>query len=126
MLAWLRRFLFDIFGRLGGKGLPLRTTYVADVPDDPARRRIYLVGENGRQWFVVLRCPCGCGETIQLSLLPTVQPRWTATEEKDGTLTVHPSVWRTKGCRSHFWLRRGLIVWCDGGSRDGGDRLETP
>lgn len=125
MLAWLRRFLFGLVRRLvGRKTWTLQTTFVDDVPDDPARRRVYLVGENGRLWFVVLRCPCECGETVQLNLLPTVQPRWSATEEDDGTLTVHPSVWRTKGCRSHFWIRRGLIVWCDGGARGRGSRRE--
>ncbi|MDM9644782.1 DUF6527 family protein [Rhizobium sp. S163] len=27
--------------------------------------------------------------------------------------TLHPSVWRNSGCRSHFWVRRGRIAWCD-------------
>ncbi|MFX8036043.1 DUF6527 family protein [Acinetobacter baumannii] len=26
--------------------------------------------------------------------------------------TLSPSIWRSKGCRSHFFVREGLIVWC--------------
>ncbi|WP_425373246.1 DUF6527 family protein, partial [Klebsiella pneumoniae] len=29
-----------------------------------------------------------------------------------GRPTLYPSIWRTTGCRSHFWVRIGRIHWC--------------
>jgi hypothetical protein len=58
-------------------------------------------------------CPCGCGETLHMSLLPDSHPKWKLLRHDDGTVSLHPSVWRTKGCRSHFFLRNGMIVWCE-------------
>jgi hypothetical protein len=59
-----------------------------------------------------LICPCGCGEVIELNLLEQARPRWSVQEHPDRTITLAPSVWRQKGCRSHFHLRRGRIDWC--------------
>lgn len=38
------------------------------------------------------------------------RPRWPLDEHEDGTITLHLSVWRKEGCRSHFFLRHGKIV----------------
>ncbi|UUZ74032.1 hypothetical protein LP415_03550 [Polaromonas sp. P1(28)-8] len=69
--------------------------------------------DDGEDWSVGFRCPCGCGETIELALLQGVKPRWNLTTSHDGLPTLHPSVWRRSGCRSHFWLRNGLVHWCE-------------
>lgn len=84
-----------------------------ELPDKLKRHRLYAIGE-GVPWLAALQCPCGCGETLQLSLLENDSPRWRRlTQEKDGTATLSPSIWRSKGCRSHFFLRKGRIVWCN-------------
>ena len=85
---------------------------VEDVPDVIAPRTLYVVGENGHRWYAVFACPCGCGAPIHASLLARSSPHWTLSEHWDGTVSLHPSVWRTKGCRSHFWLKRGRVRWC--------------
>lgn len=36
----------------------------------------------------------------------------TVSAMNDPSITLQPSVWRKIGCRSHFFLRRGLIQWC--------------
>ena len=89
----------------------LRSVAVDELPDSVAQRRLYLIG-NGVPRSAALLCPCGCGEVIQLSLLPDDSPSWTVSFDRDGLPTLSPSVWRTKGCRSHFFLRHGRIVWC--------------
>lgn len=83
-----------------------------EEPDHPATRTVHVVGEGGHLWFASFSCPCGCGETIKVSLLKTGRPRWSVTEHWDGTVSLRPSVWRQRGCKSHFWLRRGKIHWC--------------
>ncbi|MCQ1572731.1 DUF6527 family protein [Neorhizobium galegae] len=59
-----------------------------------------------------MRCPCGCGDTIELMVLDGARPRWDITVDHSGRPSLHPSVWRNIGCRSHFWVRRGRIQWC--------------
>jgi hypothetical protein len=81
----------------------------------------YLVGEQ-KPWSAALVCPCGCKDVIQLSLLPNDSPKWTATSDRKGMPTLSPSVWRTTGCRSHFFLRQGSIVRCRPEPHDLGTR----
>ena len=89
----------------------IATEVVEDVPDALKPERIYLVGEDSLPWCAALLCPCGCGETIQLSLVTKDRPSWRVKRHLSGSVTVHPSIWRTKACRSHFFVRRGRIVW---------------
>lgn len=74
---------------------------------------IYLVGERDHLWHAVMACPCGCGASLYLSLLADDRPRWAVVRNNDGTISLSPSVWRQVGCRSHFFLRHGRIVWCE-------------
>ncbi|WP_407119579.1 DUF6527 family protein [Bradyrhizobium sp. LMG 9283] len=46
-------------------------------------------------------------------LLDEVKPRWDVVVDAEGRVSLHPSVWRRTGCRSHFWIRKGKVVWCD-------------
>ncbi|WP_408306747.1 DUF6527 family protein [Paraburkholderia sediminicola] len=57
-------------------------------------------------------CPCGCSDAIQLSMIQGQRPRWTLTERNMRCPTLAPSIDRTVGCKSHFFLRRGKIQWC--------------
>ncbi|MBZ5667533.1 MAG: hypothetical protein LAO30_23405 [Acidobacteriia bacterium] len=57
-------------------------------------------------------CPCGCRSVIQLSLLREDSPHWTVFIDKGGVTTLFPSIQRTAGCRSHFFLKKGRVVWC--------------
>ncbi|WP_420884462.1 DUF6527 family protein [Amnimonas aquatica] len=67
--------------------------------------------DAGEHWSVGFQCPCGCGDIIELLLLPAVRPHWALSVDGLGRPTLYPSVWRTTGCRSHFWLRQGRTVW---------------
>jgi hypothetical protein len=108
LLKWLSKWR-----RLWGRPrIALCVEHVTDAPSRLDGKKIYVVGENGHQWHVVMLCPCGCRESIYLNLLPDERPRWKLSMNKDGTPSLHPSIWRTVGCRSHFFLRRGEIEWC--------------
>ena len=85
-----------------------------DVPARLQRRIIYLVQEDGYSEHVSMLCPCGCGQLLHMNLIPDERPCWQVTEHPDGTLSLHPSIWRKKGCKSHFWFQRGQIYWCEG------------
>lgn len=116
MTRWLRWTWRVTWCWLLRRPVPLRTVKVEELPDELEAKKVYVAGENGFEWFAAMLCPCGCGATLHMSLLPDARPRWRLTEHKDGTVSLHPSVWRVKNCRSHFFLRRGLIEWSSSGS----------
>ena len=87
------------------------TKTIAEFPDTLEPKCVYLVGDDSVPWFAALLCPCGCGALISLSLLKDDRPRWRVRRHFTGTVTLEPSIWRKKGCRSHFFVRSGRIVW---------------
>lgn len=105
---WGRRLLRWLLGR----SRPLTTLRVEELPDRLCESAIYVVGEGVHLWSVAMLCPCGCGSTLQMSVMPEGRPRWRVDMHEDGTASLHPSVWRRTGCRSHFFVRRGHIRWC--------------
>ena len=83
-----------------------------DPPDVAADGVLHLIADGlGQYWLGVLQCPCGCGASIQLSMTQPARPCW----KFRGTMeqpSLWPSVRRAAGCKSHFVLRQGSIVWC--------------
>lgn len=88
----------------------LRAAVVEDLPEYPLANTVYIVGSADDPWLAALVCPCGCGEVIKCPLARLAGPLWTV-EVMDGLATLRPSVWRTVGCRSHFFVVRGRIEW---------------
>lgn len=84
---------------------------VEDLPDELESSKLYLIGVDPAPWSAALLCPCGCGSRIQLSLIENDEPSWQLRSNADGSITLHPSVWRIRGCRSHFFIRGNRIVW---------------
>lgn len=90
-----------------------RTVYVEEsLPAYPDTNTLYVVREDGFEEEAAMVCPCGCQNILHLNLLDDERPYWNLTLHKDGTATLFPSVWRQKGCGSHFWFRRGRVSWC--------------
>lgn len=88
-----------------------QTAPVVELPHILNTGHLYVLGGE-RPWSAAFLCPCGCRQPIHLSLLPDETPAWVLTLDANNLATLRPSVWRTKGCRSHFFLRHGSIVWC--------------
>lgn len=95
--------------------LGLSTTYRVEVeddrPDTVKDRTLYLIGEQNHFWLAVLKCPCGCGDVIDLPMSANARPCWRGSVE-DGKPSLSPSVHRTTRCRSHFVLKAGRVIWC--------------
>jgi Family of unknown function (DUF6527) len=110
------RWLVGLFsgGAISFKSEPYSTKIVAELlPPRLADNCLYLVEEDGDLEQAAMICPCGCGKTLHMNLLPDERPCWQVTQHDDGTATLHPSVWRKKDCLSHFWFRRGQVHWCN-------------
>lgn len=105
---WWRK----IWARIG----PRRRVVIIEgdsLPEVMPCRDIVLAREGDEDWCVGMRCPCGCGHVIELLVIPEAKIRWDIHVSSKGWPTLMPSVWLQRGCRSHFWLRAGRIVWCD-------------
>lgn len=105
-----------IINRLRQKIKFLRTTLslvlCEELPDCITSGMVYVSADKSHEWYMAMQCPCGCGEVIELSLLPHRRPRWSIHWGLLGTISVNPSIWRTKNCRSHFFLTNNKIYWC--------------
>jgi hypothetical protein len=90
---------------------PYRVTAVSedDLPDRPRGRRVYAVGTP--TWRAAFVCPCGCGDVVDLSMTPQIQPFWTLTADGTRRATLSPSVWRKGACQSHYFIRGGRLLW---------------
>ena len=93
----------------------LRYERVEEFPDPLEPSTLYVAGEEPHIWAAAMLCPCGCNDVIQLNLLKQASPSWNVQHHSDGSVSLMPSVWRTKGCRSHFFVRNSRIDWCRGG-----------
>jgi hypothetical protein len=74
-------------------------------------RRLVLLRDGDEDWSVTMKCPCGCRQRIELPLLPEARPNWSLRLDERCRPTLHPSVWLKEGCRSHFLLKAGKVIW---------------
>lgn len=82
-----------------------------DFPDDIQANTVWISGNKNQLWVAYMKCPCGCGNTIELNLIKDQSPCWKIDWHYNGELTFSPSIWRTKGCKSHFFFCKGKIIW---------------
>ncbi|WP_425607668.1 DUF6527 family protein [Pelagicoccus enzymogenes] len=88
-----------------------RIEYVDDWPKGFSQGVVYVQVASNGPWSLAFECPCGCREAIYLNLLKESRPAWNFEIRWFKGLTINPSVWRKVGCRSHFFVRQGEVVW---------------
>ncbi len=81
------------------------------LPKKLPRRNLVLLRDAGEDWSVGMQCPCGCGQPIELALISEAKPHWKLRLEANDIPTITPSVWLQKGCRSHFFVWQGRVIW---------------
>ncbi|MDR6453439.1 DUF6527 family protein [Variovorax paradoxus] len=111
MFAWLKQRVAGWLDKFDA-GRKLVVVKGDSLPSPMPHRDVVLARDDGEDWCVGLRCPCGCGRVIELLVVPEASPRWNITTDSAGRPTLHPSIWLKDGCRSHFWLRNGKVQWC--------------
>ncbi len=103
--------LRKIYCQLTNREIPKSTIIAIEPPERLEKDAIYLIGNTGYMWLAEMLCPCGCGTEIKLNLLSDVHPCWNVKKHLDSTISLIPSVDRIYGCKSHFWVQKGLIKW---------------
>src|SRR5258706_11481893 len=89
---------------------PPKRFFVSIVETSPSREDLggdefFLVQAGSIRKWAFFRCPCGCGDVLNLSLLEDRRPRWMVSLDFLSRPTLNPSVRREEGCYSHFWIR---------------------
>ncbi|MPL89560.1 hypothetical protein SDC9_35596 [bioreactor metagenome] len=89
------------------------------IPDNPdpdilIDNIVYVVGRKKYTKWAYLKCPCGCGDIIMLSLDKINYPSWSVRQDKFGKATISPSIDKLEGCRSHFFIKKGKLIWVKG------------
>ena len=81
-----------------------------EVPDPIPPGEIFVFVENGVVQSVDFLCPCGCGVSCYTPVVVEGQPKHSRQwiySEKDGKVTLSPSIKFTGGCKSHFNITEG-------------------
>lgn len=83
----------------------LTPRFVDYIPDHLEAGILYI--SRPYQTAVHLCC-CGCGQEVVTPLTPA---GWRIHTDSDG-VTLNPSIGNGGfACRSHYWVRRGQVVW---------------
>ncbi|MBK7362086.1 MAG: hypothetical protein IPJ01_07260 [Micavibrio sp.] len=89
----------------------LKVTEKPPKNENISEQDFYYVAPSNKPKWALFKCPCGCGDVITLSMQPVHRPFWRLQETASRRPSLYPSVWRDKGCMSHFWLKDGRIFW---------------
>ncbi len=78
----------------------------------PGEIWIFHHPDDGKLEAVDFICPCGCGNHVWTPVTPMSEPKqehhWQFDEK---TTTVFPSIRWLSGCKAHFNITNGKVVW---------------
>lgn len=77
-----------------------------------------VIVQRGQPRWMMLKCPCGCGEDVPINLDRRAGKAWRYYGGEGRGVTLFPSVWRDTGCQSHFIVWRGRILLLDAYGED--------
>jgi hypothetical protein len=88
-----------------------------ELPDKLQEGIIYLEARTwqprDQPYWARFLCPCGCGELTMISLQAGHHPCWSAMVDPKGRVTLSPSVARTVGCKAHYFIKEGNVIWAE-------------
>jgi len=87
------------------KQMQISHQYVDYIPEKLEQGVLYI----SKHYHTAMHlCCCGCGEEVVTPLNPT---DWSLRVAGNG-ITLYPSIgnWSLP-CKSHYWLRRGVVIW---------------
>jgi len=75
---------------------------------------LYMVGLVEMPKWALLRCPCRCGDRLDVNLSRSRRPFWKLGVDHHNRVSLNPSLWRPTGtCESHFLIRRNRFIWVE-------------
>lgn len=104
------RVYIKLIGRLCNTN-HFKIEFCNEYPERIDADTLYIMGEGKYFWSILLRCPCGCGDILQLNLHRDTHPFWDIKLHINGSISISPSIWKKDECRSHFFIKRSNIAW---------------
>jgi hypothetical protein len=105
LVRWFKRKFFLNFSH------KFKFDFVEDIPKQIPESKVLVVADGNQPDTLVFKCPCGCFSDIHLNLLIDAKPCWKYKITDSGKITITPSIWRKIGCRSHFFITEGKVIW---------------
>ncbi|MBZ0146623.1 MAG: hypothetical protein K8F62_03650 [Pseudorhodoplanes sp.] len=108
----LKLLVLWILARLGLVKAPdfvVRYAPTHPSQDQIGRGEMVIVRNGSLTKWACIKCPCGCGDKISLSLDQDRRPSWTVSEDFLSRPTVYPSVHQLARCNAHFWIKSGKV-----------------
>lgn len=118
-MKWIKNIWYSIVYWWCGDTVKLKEGYqLLQINEQPLLEEVednivYHIGDEDWKWLLMFKCPCGCGDVIHLSLLEKSVQKWRIEQEDNNIFSIHPSVNRQVGCRSHFFITRNKTRWCE-------------
>lgn len=103
--------IFNIFPDFFNKKERYKASFVDDAPEILKSKTVYIVKNQEYCWLAVMTCPCGCKKVLYLNLINKYQPSWSYKINNRKIITLYPSIKRTIGCKSHFFIKKGKLIW---------------
>ena len=70
---------------------------------------IFINKEEGICYFA---CPCGCHLAQVLNFEKGIKPCWDLDYSDMEHPTIDPSVRNLSHCLSHYFIKKGKVIWC--------------
>lgn len=105
------RRLYKWFFQFSKREKLYKCKYVDEVPDKLHLHTVYLVGNEGYYWQAIMLCPCGCKKALHMNLMKEYCPFWKIEIHENKSVSLHPSIDRRVGCKSHFFVHKGRTIW---------------
>lgn len=113
MLFKKPKFVNKLLSKVFRSDLYIYKLYQVNRQYQYKRDELTIIGGKGYNKWVHFKCPCGCNEVINLSLMKSHSPCWKLKIDLFSRPTLWPSIWKKDGCESHFWIKKGRIIWCE-------------
>ena len=103
--------LLNLFERLR----KYQTHWVEDLPENPERDTVYVIGGREHPYYAAIICPRkNCKNIVHLEISTEFKKRWKLHEHHDGSVSLSPSVHVINApCGCHYFLRKGKITWAE-------------
>jgi hypothetical protein len=79
--------------------------------NDITAKTIFIVGTKKNPKWAMMKCPCGCGDSINICLMKGHYLNWKIGFDKLKRISFSPSIRKLDNCKSHFFIIKGSINW---------------
>lgn len=100
----------NILPRLGFVQFRVKCMQHKPLEEEIVAKHIYIIGGKSPKW-AVMKCPCNCGDTINICLMKSHHPCWKIRFDKWKRISFSPSIRKLDGCKSHFFINKSCINW---------------